>query len=357
MNNYRKIANIYNQITLYSKKKKNLINLNNLINYGNFTSKNNKNFVLSSQYLHNELPIRLSQRIKDLDYLPYNIYGNNYISNIREWYIKSFFEIRDVNFPNTFEESEKLVPVLDNIYKRHSSTLVTMANAIKELKHTQKINNDEVQIFLDKFYLSRISIRILLKHYLDSYQFMNNKTNNMIGIVNTKCCPHTILKDVIHDIKIICDNNYIDPPEIIVNDNKVDFPFISSHLYYVLFELLKNSVKAQYDFKSNKDINVNIMNDNNWIVIKISDNGGGIMKNKMSKIWNYSYSSTNTKDLDIYSDFGTNTPISGFGYGLPISKLYMNYFGGNIEIFSKYGVGTDTYIFLRTNGNFNEPLI
>ena len=44
---------------------------------------------------------------------------------------------------------------------------------------------------------------------------------------------------------------------------------------------------------------------------------------------------------------GQSNPMAGFGYGLPLSRLYARYFGGDLEVISMDGFGTDTFVYLN----------
>lgn len=48
--------------------------------------------------------------------------------------------------------------------------------------------------------------------------------------------------------------------------------------------------------------------------------------------------------------------LAGYGYGLPISRLYARYFGGDLQIISMENYGTDAYLHLNRLGNSQEPL-
>ncbi|KAF3583226.1 hypothetical protein F2Q69_00032295 [Brassica cretica] len=90
----------------------------------------------------------------------------------------------------------------------------------------------------------------------------------------------------------------------------------------------------------------------------VSDEGGGIPRSGLPKIFTYLYS-TATNPLEEEMEFGTaDVPVimAGYGYGLPISRLYARYFGGDLQIISMEGYGTDAYLHLSRLGDSQEPL-
>ena len=54
------------------------------------------------------------------------------------------------------------------------------------------------------------------------------------------------------------------------------------------------------------------------------------------------------------TDFGRGSPLAGLGYGLPISRAYARFFGGDLQIMSVEGHGTDAYVHLPRLRESNE---
>lgn len=130
----------------------------------------------------------------------------------------------------------------------------------------------------------------------------------------------------------------------------------------MLLELLKNSMRATVELHGLENmppIRIIIADgeDNEDVVIKVSDEGGGIKRSNMNRIWSYLFTTAdpaildrmlgiNGKLPDLMKDFDTASPLAGLGYGLPISRNYARYFGGELTIMSMEGYGTDSFIYL-----------
>jgi len=88
---------------------------------------------------------------------------------------------------------------------------------------------------------------------------------------------------------------------------------------------------------------------------------GGIPRSSIGRIWSYMYTTAGNHafehlGLHVPSDFGQDSPLAGLGYGLPISRLFARYFGGDLRIISMEGYGTDAYLHLKRVGDASEPL-
>lgn len=93
------------------------------------------------------------------------------------------------------------------------------------------------------------------------------------------------------------------------------------------------------------------------VTIKVSDEGGGIPRSGMPNIWTYLYSTAKSPvEMEAVQEGDGPVVLAGYGYGLPISRLYARYFGGDLQIISMEGYGTDAYLHLNRLGNSQEPL-
>ena len=200
---------------------------------------------------------------------------------------------------------------------------------------------------------------------------------NNVGMISTRASPYYIAKEAITDAAELCIRTHGIAPEVTIHGRTdLTFPYVSSHISYILLELLKNSMRATVETHGvDKMPRIRVIiadgEDNEDVVIKVSDEGGGIKRSNMNRIWSYLYttadhavldrllgssSSSNADGSDSGSDSGSSSdslqdtdaasPLAGLGYGLPLSRNYARYFGGELTIMSMEGYGTDGSLYL-----------
>lgn len=76
-------------------------------------------------------------------------------------------QLRACPVPQNIENEAMFAKVIESIYERHGSTLITMAKGAHELRNLLKkdvtafADSNDIQDRLDEFYMSRIGIRMV----------------------------------------------------------------------------------------------------------------------------------------------------------------------------------------------------
>jgi pyruvate dehydrogenase kinase 2/3/4 len=310
------------------------------------------------QFLHREMPIRLAKKVEELENIPGGLGANRHIRVVRDWYIQSFQDIVGTPFPRNHEEHEQFCETLEKIKNRHQHQVAVMARGIREfvLRHGPEAMTAEIQSFLDSFYLSRIGIRVLLGHHAAC----RHQREGWVGIICAQTSPHEVAMEAAAAASQLCRQTFGDPPPVRYHGAlTLRFKYIPSHLRHMLFELFKNSFRATIEQhrgrrESLPSVHVVIAGGSEDVSIKVSDQGGGIPRSGIDKIWTYAYSTVKIDTETLYND---GPIMAGLGYGLPLSRLYARYFGGDLQVISLEGFGTDAFIHLSRLGTQNEYIL
>mmetsp|Transcript_5778 Transcript_5778/g.11766 ORF Transcript_5778/g.11766 Transcript_5778/m.11766 type:complete len:361 (-) Transcript_5778:817-1899(-) len=193
-----------------------------------------------ASFLQRELPIRFAHRVRDLENVPY-LSDMDAVKGVRDLYIQSGVDIirfSDDHALETVAEEEAFARLVESIYERHSNVLVQMARGAFEFRKTLMVDgkNDkdtfvlqnQIHAFLDRFYMSRIGIRVLIGQYLALRQ---PPVENYVGIICSKTSPYEIVKRAIDDAAFMCTRKYGDAPEVIMTGRlDLTFPYVPTHL-------------------------------------------------------------------------------------------------------------------------------
>jgi len=327
-------------------------------------------------FLKEELLVRLALMTREMLYLPDRLIHTPSVKAVHSWYLKSFEEIFEFKeTKNSDDDLKKFNRALNSVVERHRDVVQNMAMGILQVEETYGIDNktgQNIQYFLDRFLMSRISIRMLINQHLLMFCEKNklDEKSTQIGSIDPNCEVVSVLQDAYDNAKFLCDQYYLASPDndlisknIIQPDQDIKLVYVPGHLYHIAFELYKNAMRAVIEShgsaaRSYPKIQTLVIKGEEDLSIRITDLGGGIPQSKLSHVFKYMYSSAPRPAItsDIY-DTQSNAPLAGYGYGLPLSRLYARYFNGDLQLSSIDGHSTDACIYLRTlSKDANESL-
>lgn len=361
------------------------------------------NMESSIEFLANEASVRLAHIIVELQSLPKEYLKHELIHRIYLWYTQSFVELVELKRQVPAERLKNGTKVIQRVLRRHEPVVMTMALGLRDLRAkgllrtsgstdgSGRMTMEKLTSFLDGFYMNRIAIRFLFNQHLQLFASSDSTASHLgcpgptspslsddldiVGSIEMNCDVGRVARDAAAAAQYLCNEQYGDRPEveIVLPATAADgsgggadaacFTYVPSHVYHILFELLKNSCRAVTEFHDEQDaaelppVKVIIMLGDDDLTIKVEDRGGGIEHAKTKELFTYFYS---TATVDVYDQQVTDmnhAPLAGFGYGLPVSRLYARYFGGDLNIMSVQGYGTDAYVHLcSTPANAEEEL-
>ncbi|KAK0973526.1 [Pyruvate dehydrogenase (acetyl-transferring)] kinase isozyme 2 [Friedmanniomyces endolithicus] len=356
-------AQLMDTIEHYSKFPATGVSLRQMVQFGQNVSTGT--LFRASQFLSEELPIRLAHRVQELGDLPDGLNEMPSITRVQDWYAQSFEEITSLPKPaltpaikerlsrpargnsrqarilseathnpsvkpgqyksqgrsssSVTERGEtggerrasnnarryysaaddngewppeladfnsRFAATLEKIKRRHDSVVTTVAQGILEYKRQrQRMQIDgNTQAFLDRFYMSRIGIRMLIGQHIALTDQRTASDPTYVGIICTKTNVRDLAQEAIENAHFVCEDHYglFDAPQVrLVCDPAINFMYVPGHLSHMLFETLKNSLRAVVEMHGAEQAafpvtQVVVSEGREDITLKISDEGGGI---------------------------------------------------------------------------------
>ncbi|KAM6098786.1 pyruvate dehydrogenase kinase, isozyme 3 isoform 2-T2 [Theristicus caerulescens] len=321
------------QIEYYSRFSPSPLSIKQFLDFG----RDNACEKTSYMFLRKELPVRLANTMREVNLLPDNLLNRPSVGLVQSCFLDVLIKVRN----------------------RHNDVVPTMAQGVIEYKEKYGFDpfvSSNIQYFLDRFYTNRISFRMLInQHTLLFGGDINPAHPKHIGSIDPNCSVAEVVKDAYETAKMLCEQYYMVAPDLEVEEFNAKAPnkpiqvvYVPSHLFHMLFELFKNSMRATVELHEGKregypSIKTLVTLGKEDLSIKISDQGGGVPLRKIDRLFNYMYSTAPRPSLEP----SRAVPLAGFGYGLPISRLYARYFQGDLKLYSMEGVGSDAVIYLK----------
>lgn len=222
---------------------------------------------------------------------------------------------------------------------RMSHELRTPMNAILGVTQLMEknVNNNNEIIYFDIINKSGINLLNLIDNILDYSQMT-------FGKMNVNYCKFD-LKNSINEVIILLMNSAVEKNiEIKCNiDHRVENLIYSDKikLQQILINLIGNSIKfTEFGLVS---LDVLPLKKPDGIEFLVRDTGIGISEEKKELIFN----------MFTQADTTTTRAYDGAGLGLSITKGLVELLGGEIELKSEVGVGTEVRVFLPVNNHLN----
>lgn len=317
----------------------------------------------NAKFLRHELPIRMAQRVMELRSLPYGLSDKDPVQQVANLY--SDYIRKMINFGDPSDSDDgAFTKMLESLFLDQARVIERMAQGVIELRQEiqthptvswdSQIETDVTQL-LDRFFTARIGLRLLVEQHFRAH----DSHEGFSGAIQSHCSPEQVAKDAIKDATGLCMYHLGMAPEVALygSSNGESFTYLPSHMRYILLELLKNAMRATVERHGSNGselpmVQIMIAHGSEDVTFKICDEGGGIARSEVNAVWTYLHSSAKrppvAEDLKQENRHNANSvgALAGYGMGLPLSRIYAKYFGGNLDIKSMEGFGTDCYLHL-----------
>lgn len=246
--------------------------------------------------------------------------------------------------------------LFNRIYRRHDADVVSALMALRcygplNAASLSAESWERIQEALQAFLWERIGARIVLKSLIGS--------GPCGAVFEARCNPVDVAQKSAKTSRWLCSSRYGRAPRVFVTSNNMSGtcacpPHV---LTYILCELLKNACRATVEHHSSgfddasldgdlPSVRCHISFDSEAVSVHISDLGGGIPQERLAKVWQFLYTSCGCAPWShlAHDPARPRKPspqnvLAGYGIGLPMSRLYAEYFGGGLTLRSEPGSG------------------
>jgi signal transduction histidine kinase len=220
--------------------------------------------------------------------LPFVVGTNPNIGKVYDLYWHAFEAFRNYKELTTTDENSKFCEFLNDMLDEHNKVIPLLVLGIHE---SQKyMGMGDLDKFMNETLQSRLSRRVLAEQHLAlTKTFQNLKVkSSKTGIVDSRCRAI----DSINNAVKTCDTLFMDtfatlPPKVVVDGHmNSQFTYIPGHVEYIIFELMKNSMKHTFEKHGEKmpDIRVTVGSTDDHVMFRVSDCGIEVLIRRWSKV-------------------------------------------------------------------------
>ena len=234
-----------------------------------------------AKFVIREMPIRFVYRIRLIEALPPQWREVESIVRVYDEYLTYLGHLLVQEPVTTDDQLQRFRALVREVNRLNSVPLLTTGSFELRKLCGAEFCSPHADSFLNDFFLSRISTELLSLHFLALYE-------NPSGFVNPMCDPVRVCQTAIDVATDLCRHHYNRAPAVDVlyvgKPRHGTFTYMTSFLYYMVYELLKNSFRAVVERdgivwvpgSKNEDlVSVVVEANDDEMIITIADKGGG----------------------------------------------------------------------------------
>lgn len=310
-----------------------------------------------------ELCIRLTHAVAMLQSLPFGLSRRSGIKEAIALHLITIGKLQRCR-------SEDVAFVLEDELRSHAHVVRLVLSEMRTLEaelgsQSYKVIRPELDELMGGFLSMRIGCRFLMKHV------QRCSPNGCAKMLKAACDVAAVARAAGADAESLCRASLMQAPPVLVSGAET-LLYAPEVLRYTLLEVLKNACRAVVERHAEgfddylPPVHCGVERDERDVIVTIRDEGCGISPERLSKVWALTFS-TSSKSAWRSADAGNGlgsapSPgreqpvLSGYGIGLPLSRLYARYFGGGLTLTSTEGRGTDVRLKLEHSATRMERL-
>ena len=189
----------------------------------------------NAQFLAHELPIRMAQRVCELESLPHGLSDKKPIQQVAQLY-RNYIE-RIIEFGDLCHDEKLFTKLLESLFLDQARIVERMAQGVIELRGEVSADpstdwdthmDGDVNVLLDRFFRARIGLRLLIEQHISAA----HSAEGFAGVIESNCVPEEVAKGAITDARYVCQQNLGCAPEVALyaSEDRQSFTYVPSHM-------------------------------------------------------------------------------------------------------------------------------
>ena len=269
-------------------------------------------------------------------------------------------------------DASLVAATFESVRSRHAMSVELMADTVIALRRARSLRAGIGRTpagqfcgihltLIDSFLRERLGVQLLCDHYV---ALDKGKPNGGIAV---DCNVYEVVDDAATEAKHVCDANCGVAPDVIISygmERMVSLPLklcslvgdslriggydditltiIRPWLHHSLVEVLKNACSSSVQMADDSgdgshpsEVHVRIVDGTDSVSIAVLDQGVGLSEDGMKRAFRFAESSSLKRwdRIDEQTSYAmVRQPLGSLGVGLPLSRMMMEMFGGNVLI-------------------------